>query len=167
MKKTEQEQQKNELTISFHATVALIGLFGGFIWSVIGYISFYLNFTRVGPALALMPWALGDWKNGWLGQLIGIVFISLLSIAVAFLYRMIFAKVNHWWPGVVFGFVLWAVVFGVLQPIFPGLKPLPSLDLNTIITNICLYVVYGLFIGYSISYEYHERTVHEGESIQS
>ncbi|UCZ54593.1 YqhR family membrane protein [Bacillus shivajii] len=167
MKNTQKEQQKQEASVSFHATVALIGVFGGLFWSLIGYVAFYLNFSRVGPALALMPWALGDWKNGWLGHLVGIAVISLLSIGVAFLYRLVFAKVNHWWPGLIFGFLLWVVVFGLLNPLFPGLKPLTALDLNTIVTNLCLYIVYGIFIGYSISYEYHERTVHEGEAIQS
>ncbi|SDY55903.1 Conserved membrane protein YqhR [Evansella caseinilytica] len=167
MKETEMEQTKKESSMSFNATVALIGFFGGLIWSFVGYIAFYLNFTRVGPALALMPWALGDWKNGWLGQLVGMLFIAVVSIGAAFLYRLIFAKINQPWPGMLYGLILWLIIFGLFRPMFPGLKPLTALDANTIITNICLYIVYGLFIGYSISYEYHERTVHEGEAIQS
>lgn len=160
-------KKQNEQSLSFHSTVALIGFFGGLIWSILGYLAFYFNFTRVGPALALMPWALGDWKNGWLGQLVGIGVIAVLSIAAAFLYRLVFAKINKTWPGLLFGLVLWLMVFGLFNPMFPGLKPLTQLDLNTIITNICLYLLYGLFIGYSVSYEYHERTEHEGEAIQS
>ncbi|MDG5788706.1 YqhR family membrane protein [Evansella sp. AB-P1] len=163
----ELEQSQQESSTTFNGTVALIGLFGGLFWSVIGYVAFYLNFARVGPALALMPWALGDWKNGWLGQLVGILFIAVVSIPVAFLYRMIFAKINKPWPGLLFGLSLWVVIFWVFNPMFPGLKSLQQLDLNTIITTICLYLVYGLFIGYSISYEYHERTAHESEAIQS
>ncbi|MFA9559420.1 YqhR family membrane protein [Evansella sp. AB-rgal1] len=161
------EQDQTEEALSFNGSIALIGLFGGLFWSLIGYIAFYLNFARVGPALALMPWALGDWKNGWLGQLIGIVFIGLVSIAVAFLYRLLFAKINKPWPGLLYGLILWFIIFWLFNPMFPGLKPLTQLDLNTIITTLCLYIVYGLFIGYSISYEYHERTSHESEAIQS
>ncbi|MBU9712218.1 hypothetical protein KS419_10735 [Bacillus tamaricis] len=153
--------------MTFNSTVALIGVFGGLIWSLVGYLAFYLNFTRVGPALALMPWALGEWKHGWLGQLIGIVFISLVSIGAAFIYRLIFAKINKTWPGMLFGLVLWILIFGLFNPMFPELKPLTQLDLNTIITNICLYLIYGLFIGYSISYEYQERNTQDGEAIQS
>ncbi|MFD1635905.1 YqhR family membrane protein [Evansella tamaricis] len=162
-----QEQQKSEESMTFNSTVALIGVFGGLIWSLVGYLAFYLNFTRVGPALALMPWALGEWKHGWLGQLIGIVFISLVSIGAAFIYRLIFAKINKTWPGMLFGLVLWILIFGLFNPMFPELKPLTQLDLNTIITNICLYLIYGLFIGYSISYEYQERNTQDGEAIQS
>lgn len=161
------EQDQQEQSLSFNGTIALIGFFGGLIWSLLGYFAFYLNFTRVGPALALLPWALGDWKTGWQGQLVGIAFISIVSIAAAFLYRLIFAKINKPWPGIVYGFLIWVIIFGFFQPMFPGLKPLKELDINTMITTCCLYIVWGLFIGYSISYEYHERTVHEGESIQS
>ncbi|MCD8502264.1 MAG: YqhR family membrane protein [Bacillaceae bacterium] len=150
------EQNKREEPQSFHVTVAIIGFFGGLIWSFVGYIAFFFNFIRVGPALALMPWALGDWKNGYIGQLVGIAAIAIISILVAFLYRLIFARYNSIWPGIGFGIALWFTVFYILNPIFPGLKPLAQLDFNTIITGLCLYVLYGLFIGYSISYEYNE-----------
>lgn len=150
------EQNKHETQMSFHTTVATIGFFGGLIWSGIGYFAFFFNFIRVGPALVLMPWALGDWKNGYIGQLVGIVVISILSIFVAFIYRLILARFNSIWPGLGFGVILWLLVFYLLNPIFHGLKPLASLDINTIITSLCLYILYGVFIGYSISYEYNE-----------
>lgn len=149
--KTEVEQ------MSFGGKVALIGLFGGIIWSLVGYFAFYFNFIRVGPALALMPFALGDWKDTYMGQLVGIGLIAVLSIGVAFLYKLILQKINKMWVGIVFGLVLWFIVFFVLNPIFPGLKALQNLDINTIITSICLYVLYGTFIGYSISFEYAEH----------
>ncbi|MFC5713330.1 YqhR family membrane protein [Thalassorhabdus alkalitolerans] len=141
-------------SLSYMSKVALIGICGGIIWSIIGYIAFFLNFSRVGPALVLMPWALGDWKNGYLGQWIGILVIGLLSILSAYLYKVIFQKWDSLIPGMIYGFVLWLLVFYILNPLFPGLKPLPLLDFNTIATNICLYILYGVFIGYSISYEY-------------
>ncbi len=151
------EQNKHEEPMSFHTTVASIGFFGGLIWSFIGYLAFFFNFVRVGPALVLMPWALGDWKNGPIGQLVGIAVIAVLSIGVAFLYRYLLARFNSIWPGLFFGVGLWFIVFYFLNPIFPGLKPLANLDMNTIITSACLYILYGVFIGYSISYEFSER----------
>ncbi|QOY36085.1 YqhR family membrane protein [Anaerobacillus isosaccharinicus] len=151
------EQNKREEPMSFNATVTSIGFFGGLIWSVVGYLAFYFNFIRVGPALVLMPWALGDWKNGPIGQLVGIGVIAVLSIGVAFLYRFLLAKFNSIWPGLCYGFALWFLVFYFLNPIFPGLKALQKLDLNTIITSLCIYILYGVFIGYSISYEYSEQ----------
>ncbi|ADU29959.1 hypothetical protein Bcell_1696 [Evansella cellulosilytica DSM 2522] len=164
---TETNERQSEPALSFNGTVALIGFFGGLFWSIIGYVAFYFNFASVGPALALMPWALGDWKHGWMGHLVGIGFIAIVSIAVAFLYRLVFAKINQPWPGILYGVALWVVILGLFNPMFPELDPLFQLDVNTIITTLCLYLVYGLFIGYSVSYEYHERTQHEGQTIQN
>ncbi|GAE24587.1 hypothetical protein JCM9140_528 [Halalkalibacter wakoensis JCM 9140] len=157
MQKQYVERNKQEEQMSFAAKVALIGLFGGLIWSLIGYFAFYFHFIRVGPALALMPFVLGDWKDTYIGQLVGVAVISVLSIGVAFLYKLVLQKINKLWAGIGFGLVLWVLVFYVLNPIFPGLKSVTNLDLNSIITSICLYVLYGAFIGYSISYEYAER----------
>ncbi|MFC0561631.1 YqhR family membrane protein [Halalkalibacter alkalisediminis] len=157
LEKEHMARNRQEEQMSYPIKVALIGFFGGLIWSLIGYFTFYFHFIRVGPALALMPFALGDWKDTYIGQLVGVAVISVLSIGVAFLYRLILQKINKIWVGIGFGLVLWLLVFYVLNPIFPGLKSVQNLDLNTIITSICLYVLYGTFIGYSISYEYAEQ----------
>ncbi|UTR09456.1 YqhR family membrane protein [Evansella sp. LMS18] len=167
MGSNELEQNETEKEMSFNAVIAITGFVGGLFWSLISYLAFYLNFSRVGPALVLMPWALGEWKETWIGQLVSIGVISVLSIGIAFGYRLIFVKINKPWPGLLYGVGLWGFIFIILNPVFPGLKPIMSLDINTLVTNLCLFAVYGLFIGYSISYEYHERTEHEGETIQS
>jgi hypothetical protein len=44
----------------------------------------------------------------------------------------------------------------VLNPIFPGIPPFRKMEFNTLITTACFYVLYGTFIGYTISYEEHE-----------
>ncbi|BAB06521.1 YqhR family membrane protein [Halalkalibacterium halodurans] len=151
------EQSKREQQMTYGTKVVIIGFVGGVFWSLLGYLAFYFNFVRIGPALILMPWALGDWKETYIGQLIGVIAIGLLSIAVAFLYRAILAKVLSIWAGVGFGLILWLIVFYVLNPIFPGLKTVQHLDFDTIITTLCLYALYGAFIGFSISYEYAEQ----------
>ncbi|PYZ94339.1 hypothetical protein CR194_02055 [Salipaludibacillus keqinensis] len=160
------EQDQKEESVSFQSTVALIGFVGGTLWSFIGYLAYYFSFTKFGPSIILMPWALGDWKHDLLGQWIGILVIGILSIGIAFMYRLIFAKVNQVWPGILFGIALWLIVFGFLHPLFEEMEPILRLDLNSLVTTLSLYIIYGLFIGYSVSYEYHERTVHEGETIQ-
>lgn len=141
---------------SYHQRVAAIGFFGGLIWSSVWYVLFYLNFTSVGPALAIDPWALPDWKQTYVGQLVGIVALSLLSIGVAFLYRLTLQKLSTIWPGIIFGIVLWGITFLLLHPIFPSLKPMKELDEVTIVATLALFIIYGVFIGYSISFEYEE-----------
>lgn len=160
------EQNQQEASQSFISTVAVIGFVGGALWSTVAYFAYTFNFISFGPSVILEPWAIGDWKHGALGQWIGVVAIGILSVGVAFLYRIIFAKYNVIWPGIGFGFALWLFVFVLLHPLFHTIDPITEMNLNTLTTSISLYIVYGLFIGYSVSYEYHERTAHEGESIQ-
>lgn len=143
--------------MSYIATIFIIGISGGIFWSLIGYLAFYLNFINFGPALILKPWALGDWKNSYSGHLVGIMAIGIVSIGVAFLYQIIFQKVQSIWAGILYGLLLWIIVFHLLNPFIPDLKPVAMLDLNSVVTSVCLYISYGLFIGYSVSYAYHEQ----------
>lgn len=151
------EKQEKNLS-GFASTVALIGFYGGIIWGFIHFFTYYLNLTNIGPAFILNPWALGEWKNKLLGQLIGILVIGLLSIGIAFVYRGLFAKFKSVILGLLFGACLWVIIFYVLNPVFPDLKPLSKMDKNTIVTTGCIFILYGLFIGYSISYHYDEIT---------
>jgi Conserved membrane protein YqhR len=161
------EQNKQETRTSFMSRVVGVGFFGGLIWSTFGFIAYYLNFSKVGPALVLAPWALGKWKSQWIGQLISILIIALLSILVAIGYRYAFAKIKSMWCGIVFGAALWGIVFYLLHPIFPGLEPMDTIGKNTITTTLCIYILYGVFIGYSISFEYRERFGEAHEKKQS
>lgn len=47
-------------------------------------------------------------------------------------------------------------VFFVFNPIFQDVRAVTELKSDTIITTICIYLLYGLFVGYSISFEYNE-----------
>ena len=150
------EQNKKEEPMSFIAKVIVIGLCGGLIWSLLGYLAYTFSFTELSPNLVLEPWALGDWKNDTLGNYIGIVIISLLSTLVALFYFAVLKNFKSIWAAIMFGLALWAIVFYLLNPIFPGLKSVADLERNTVITTICLYILYGVFIGYSISFESSE-----------
>ena len=150
------EQNKHDEPMSMPAKVVLIGLFGGLFWSLLSYLAYLFKFTEISPNLILQPWAAGDWKDRVLGQFIGIFIIGLISIGVAFLYYGVLRKFRNMWVGLLFGLVLWAIVFYVLNPIFPGLKTVNQLERNTIITTICFYILYGVFVGYSISFEQNE-----------
>ncbi|WP_347549653.1 YqhR family membrane protein [Pseudalkalibacillus hwajinpoensis] len=153
----ELEQNKQEQPLSFASKVVTIGIAGGLFWGLIGYLTYLFKFTKVPPSLILSPWALGEWKNQHLGQWIGILAIGLISILVAFLYKVTLVKINNMLAGLVYGAVLWLIVFYLLNPMFSDLPSLMKLDKNTVITTICLYLLYGVFIGYSISFEYHEN----------
>lgn len=151
------EQDKKEQPLTFTSKVVTIGIVGGVFWSLIGYLTYLFKFTKVPPSLILSPWALGEWKNEQLGQWIGILAIGLVSILVAFLYKVTLVKINNMLAGIGYGVVLWVIVFYLLNPMFPELPSIMKLDKNSLITTLCLYLLYGVFIGYSISFEYHEN----------
>lgn len=155
-KNPELEQNKKDAEMSFIGKVVVIGLFGGIFWSLLSYLSYVFHFTELSPNLILKPWILGDWKNRVLGQFIGILVIGIISIGVAFLYYALLKKFKSIWVGAGFGIALWLIVFYVFNPIFPDIKTVAELERNTVITTICFYILYGVFIGYSISFEENE-----------
>jgi hypothetical protein len=150
--------------MSFVAMVFWTGLFGGLFWGAIGFFDYYFNFTEIRPNVILEPWALGNWKNEWIGTVISILFIGVFSIVAAFIYSLLLKNFKGIWMGLGYGIVLFLLVFFVLNAIFPGMKPLFDLSRDTIITSVCLYMIYGLFIGYSINYEYESTKVEENEA---
>lgn len=151
------EQNQKEKPMSFMTMVLLTGLVGGILWSGLGYLAYVFNFTEVRPNVILEPWALGEWKNQWLGTVISILIIGGISIIAALIYYAALKKITNILGGIGFGIAIFFIVFWILNPIFPGIEPFRELKWNTIITSVCLYILYGTFIGYSISYEYKEQ----------
>lgn len=154
----EQHQKKENYPnhMSIITQVFWTGLFGGIFWSAIGYWAHFFHFTSLQPNVILEPWALGNWKKEWQGTLISIILIGFLSVGVAFIYYAAMKKLKGLVAGIIYGIVIFLIVFFVLNPLFPSISPIKELNRDTIITSICLYIIYGLFIGYSISYQYQQ-----------
>ncbi|MBY7143394.1 hypothetical protein KFZ56_10105 [Virgibacillus sp. NKC19-3] len=135
----------------------LTGFIGGLLWGVIGVIMYYFNFSEVSiKSYLLRSWTTATWTDTWLGDIVSILLVSVISILSAFIYYGLFKKINSMWFGIAYGIILWGIVFYVFQPIFPNVPPVTDLNANTIVSTICLYTLYGTFIGYSISYDYHD-----------
>jgi len=150
------KKQQHEKPMSFIALVIWTGMVGGILWSAIGHLAYYLNFTEIPIYILLEPWALGGWKRGWLGTVISIIVLGFLSTGAAFAYYLALRKFKKIYIGIGFGLALFAFVFIVLNPIFPSMDPFLKLSRDTLITSACLYVLYGVFVGYTISYEESE-----------
>ncbi|NRD80721.1 hypothetical protein HPT25_25675 [Bacillus sp. BRMEA1] len=150
--------------MSLPVMVFWTGLFGGIFWGLIGFIASYLSFTDIRPNVIIEPWALGKWKYGWQGTVLSIVLLGLISVCAAFIYYLLLKRFKGWWMGLCYGIVLFLLVFFILNPLFPGIKPFVDLSRDTVITSICIYIVYGIFIGYSISYEYQLNSMQKKEA---
>ncbi|WP_147533931.1 YqhR family membrane protein [Bacillus marasmi] len=150
------EQSQREKPLSFFAMVMTIGFVGGLIWSTLAYFAYLFNFTEIRPNVIIEPWTIGAWKEQWLGTVISIILYGVISIGAAILYYSTLKKFNNMFVGLIYGILLFLLVFLVLNPIFPGISPFTELSRMTIITSVCLYILYGVFVGYSISYEENE-----------
>lgn len=150
------EQNEKEQPISFLAKVIITGFIGGVFWSSLGYFAYTFQFTSVSPNLVLTPFAIGDWKYEPLGQIVGIFLLGVLGILVALLYFATLRNMKSIWTSIFYGAILWALVFYILNPMFPDLEVVTKLNMNTNITNLCLFILFGVFVGYSISFEQTE-----------
>ncbi|MED4400895.1 YqhR family membrane protein [Metabacillus fastidiosus] len=158
-KQENHKETKNEQKTSLVGKVAVIGFAGGVFWGLLAYLAYILNLTEISPNLILQPFILGQWKNGTMGNIIGIIVLGILSIGAAFVYYVLLKRFKSMYIGILFGLLLFGLVFFVLNPIFPNLKSVAELQRSTIVTTVCIYILYGLFVGYSISFEYNELNI--------
>ncbi|MBO9129694.1 YqhR family membrane protein [Bacillus sp. 165] len=151
------EQNKKEGQQSFITKVVIIGLFGGVFWSLVWYVFHIFSFSQVGPNYLLLPFAFGNWKNGVWGQFAGVVVLSVISILLALLYGAFLKKFQGISPGIIFGLAIWAALFLGMSSFIPSLKGITDFTKETLVTTGCLYILYGVFIAYSVSYEASEQ----------
>lgn len=83
------EQNQREEPMSFMTKVIITGFIGGVFWSLIGYIAYIFSFTEISPNVVLQPWALGEWKKGWLGYIISFILLGLFGIGAALIYMAV------------------------------------------------------------------------------
>ncbi|MNE88608.1 hypothetical protein D3C80_1859320 [compost metagenome] len=67
-------------------------------------------------------------------------------------------------PGMVYGVAWWLIIFVAAQPMLHMTKPIRELSTNTIISELCLYLLWGLFIGYTAAEEFTNERMREPEA---
>ncbi|MFD0767954.1 YqhR family membrane protein [Bacillus sp. CGMCC 1.60114] len=133
--------------------IVQIGVFGGLFWGAVWYFLHIFSFTNAGPNYLLLPFALGDWKEGVWGNVAGIVCMGILSIVVAFVYKVALSKFEGVIPGVIYGLIWWGILFFAIGSIAPVIRSALEMSRTTIITTACIFILYGVFIAYSVSFE--------------
>lgn len=161
------QKQKNKRNQSKQIGRALLtGFIGGIFWSALGFTLYYFNFIEIPVNSFLLTfWTKAAWAQGWTGNVVSILLIGFLSIVVAIIYYVLFKKRNTMWMGFWFGVGLWLIVFYFFNSFLDNIPPLADLKNETLVTSLTLYSLYGLFIGYSISFDYNDnrKAVRQGE----
>lgn len=143
-------------TINFNKIVS-IGFFGGIFWSTVSFVLSFFDFTQIGPTFVLKKIPLGKWANFYIEVALSIFCIGVISIVIAFIFYFIGKKFTGVLPGVFYGLLWWIIIFLVLGRIAFDLKPIKDYSSDTLVTSICLFILYGTFISYSVSFASQEE----------
>ncbi|WP_296974418.1 YqhR family membrane protein [Thermobacillus sp. ZCTH02-B1] len=146
---------------------ASVGFWAGLIWGLIHWLCELLRFTSVHVGYWIEPFFLRKFLVSPAGHAAGIASFIVFSVAAALLYRALLIRFRGPWAGIVYGTAWWAAIFGGLGPLFGMTAPLTRIGWNTIWTEWSIHMLWGLFIGYSIAFEFHdsaggERADHDG-----
>lgn len=133
-----------------------LGFFAGLIWGGIKNFLYYLEFTNVEPLFLLKALFTKAFIHSWVGHLVGWGVFVLFSMGAALLYAALFYKIKGPWMGIAYGAGIWLILHGLVGPPLGMMNGFEKQGLNTVTTEICLYLMWGLFIGYSIAYEFND-----------
>ncbi|WP_188206138.1 YqhR family membrane protein [Alkalibacillus aidingensis] len=151
---------EQKLTLILKSLVT--GFIGAIIFGALGTIAYYLNFSEVSHATFIIRSIFdGEWTTGILAELISLMVLGFIGVIPALIYYLVLKRSNGVTPGLLYGMVLWAIPFILLNPLFEYVPSLYSMDSDTIVTTVCQFILYGVFVGYTISYEYHGERIEQ------
>lgn len=150
------ENREQEYTTSILKDTMIIGFTGGILMGIIVQLAFYFNFLDFSPRFILTPWTTLAWVRGWIGIVMSVLLFGILSILAAIVYHALLKRVQSIYAGLLYGVLLWLILVFILRPMFPDFPTYAAMNTRTIVTSVCIFIVYGVFVGYSISYEHQE-----------
>ncbi|KAB7708796.1 hypothetical protein F9802_01200 [Bacillus aerolatus] len=157
-----EQKQIREKKAEFPLSYALvIGLFGGLIWGGAAQLAAYFHFITFDINAVVKYVNVPKIQNGFPKAMAGLAFQIGISVILAIVYFFLLKKSKTIWAGVLFGAALWGILFIVIHPLLASIPSWRTLNTDTISTTLCLFILYGLFIGYSISYGYEQHLLKE------
>lgn len=163
MQKTRKQlQQTNQIVFS---KTFIIGFFGGVFLSTFFAVIHYFNLVEVN---IFHPWKVlfthYDLSVKWYIYPLWSIGYGILSVPFAIIYYLVGKKRNHWDIGALYGFALAVFLYIFLPILLYDRHFLQDYLLKTHISFFVLFIIYGVFIGYSISYEYERLQVEDSQS---
>ncbi|WP_426453371.1 YqhR family membrane protein [Paenibacillus sp. S-38] len=138
-----------------------IGFFAGVLWGGLKLIEHYFHFTVLTPGFLVEPFFLHSFLITWTGMLIGWGAFIALSIAASLAYALVLSKFQGPWYGIAYGMAWWGALYLLIGPLIGMMPWILYLDLNTILTDASLFALWGLFIGFSIAFEFTDERARE------
>ncbi|WP_246067181.1 YqhR family membrane protein [Paenibacillus koleovorans] len=153
---------KHEKSKTKPALYALqIGFFAGLIWGGLRIVEYYFRFTKVHPTFLIKPWSTPDFNRTAWGYMTGWAAFIVFSIVAAVLYSLFLRKIKGPWMGMLYGLIWFVLLHLVIGPPLGMMKPLGTIDWNSLIADGCLYLLWGLFIGYTIEFTFNDEQKRE------
>lgn len=138
-----------------------IGIAAGVIWGLLRWLAVAMHLTKVPQAFLIDPWVKRSVLTYGYWQVIGFAAFILMSIAAAYLYYGLLRPFRGPLPGLLFGLAWWTAFYAALGPLVGAVPPLGGIGWNSLLTDLCVFSVWGLFIGYSIAFEFHQEAGRE------
>ncbi|MFK0523309.1 YqhR family membrane protein [Paenibacillus illinoisensis] len=161
-RRSKQRQGQHYYTKPFSFAVEL-GFFAGFIWGGIQWLNYLLHFSVVPLGFLAEPFFKHEYIYTAAGHLTGWLFFIVFSIVAALIYTYTLRKWKGPLPGIGYGIVWWLIIFVLVGPKLDMVKPINRLTWDSIITEFCFFLLWGLFIGYTVAMEYTDERKREPE----
>lgn len=143
----------------------LVGVIGSIIFNLFFLVFNYFKLIEINFLRNMAKILFGNITGlHWYGKMMLIIVVSLISIIVSIILSMIYfavlKKFNYWYVGTLYGVFIWIILYVGLPFLFRGDLIIQHHSIHTHINTFCLFILYGTFIGYSISFEYENEMYH-------
>ncbi|MCA0754532.1 hypothetical protein KP806_05675 [Paenibacillus sp. N4] len=159
------KKQNDDYTPRHHTNPWLfslkIGFFAGLIWGTVRWLFYEMKFTTELPGFAADPFFHRSFLKSFWGILIGIGSFAIISIVAALLYKVVLGRLRGPIPGMIYGAAWWALIFLAIGPWMGITEWVTRAGWNTLFTELCVFILWGVFIGYSIAFEYTDEASRE------
>lgn len=142
-----------------------LGYYAGLIWGAVRWLFYWLKFTKVLPGFLLEPFFKHDFLVTAAGQIAGWLSFIVFSVIASLLYVIVLRKLKGPWPGIAYGIVWWVVLFIMLNPWLRLTEPVKKLPWDTNISEFCVFLLWGLFIGYTAAQEFTDEKLREPKKV--
>lgn len=135
------------------------GFIGGLFWCSITLILNYFKIVDLSPKTYLSLIINNKWLFKWYGTFFTIVIYGVISIFIAYIYYIAFKKIGGLMFSVLYGMGLFILVLFIFPQFSSDFPYLLTMTRRSILTSACILILYGTFIGYSISFDFKQMKV--------